>query len=130
MLALLAACGSPTGDRGVTTRVTAGAPVDVTLHIGDEVMVDSALRLSLLSVSNDSRCPVDVLCVWVGTAAIELGLAVGSGPTVPDTLWTTFHEATSFEGYDVTLQSLLPEAHTQHPIQPAEYEVHLSIARQ
>jgi len=130
VLFIAAACSSPTADRTVSNAVTAGTPVEVSLRVGEGVRVDSVLSVDLLSVSNDSRCAVDVVCVWVGTAAVELGLTMGDGPTRTDTLWTTFHADTTFAGYAIALLELAPEPHSGRKILPGDYVVRLAIGRE
>jgi hypothetical protein len=52
-------------------------PADVHLHVGDTVTLDGgALQVSLEQVAEDSRCPMDVMCVWQGRALVELHVTV------------------------------------------------------
>jgi hypothetical protein len=69
----------------------------LTLCVGQEVRPDAVMRLSFLGVRSDSRCPVDVVCVWAGNAEVEIGVALGMGPTVPYVL------NTGLEPRDVTV---------------------------
>ena len=49
------------------------SPADVQLKVGKSATVDDgALKITLLAVTEDSRCPKDVLCVWSGRAVVVL----------------------------------------------------------
>ena len=48
------------------------------LRAGQQVTVKGTkLRIRLIAVENDSRCPSDVTCVWAGNAAVQLQLSTG-----------------------------------------------------
>ncbi len=44
----------------------------VTLGLGQGTQLSDGSRLSYTSLVNDSRCPLDVQCVWAGDAEIAL----------------------------------------------------------
>lgn len=49
------------------------SPADVQLQVGDAVALDGgALIVTLVAVTEDSRCPRDVVCVWSGRAVVAL----------------------------------------------------------
>ncbi len=97
---------------------------------GQEVRV-GILGVAFLEVSSDSRCPTDVVCVWAGDAAVEIGLSAGEGPTHPFTLHTLSYPASSVEfgGYRVTLLELAPQPISTRPIPPDGYRAHLQVTR-
>ena len=65
-----------------TAPDTPPGSTDLSLRGGDEVRVENSdLRVVFARVAEDSRCPVDVTCTWAGNAQIEVGIAVGMGPT-------------------------------------------------
>ncbi len=105
-------------------------PVTVTLSRGDTALV-AGIPLTFTVVLEDSRCPVDVVCVWAGNAAVELavGPPVGtSGPThqliLNTTVGTRVGEAW---GLRVTLLELRPEPVSTRQIPPDEYVVKLRV---
>lgn len=66
LLPLLLACST-------TTEVP--LETEFTLRVGDSVAVrGTELRLVFVEVSEDSRCPVDATCVWVGSAPVVLAV--------------------------------------------------------
>lgn len=107
VLAALVACAGP---QGTTAPNTQELSVDsLVLAPGQEALVQT-LRLSFLRVAQDSRCPVDAVCVWQGDAAVTIALGLGTGPVYPFTLHTTEGTSTAeFGGYRVTLLGLLPD---------------------
>lgn len=115
---------------GVTTTVEAELRSDFTLAPGQAATVDGT-RLAVLfrSVTGDSRCPVDVQCVWAGDA--EVLLTVSSGATGGDqdfTLHTTLDpKAVTYSGYEIRLTGVNPAPRSAAPIQPASYRVTLRV---
>ncbi len=65
--AAIAGCAS------VTTAVDAEPGTSFSLAPGETAAVNGTdARITLKAVRDDSRCPVDVTCVWAGDAKIEL----------------------------------------------------------
>jgi hypothetical protein len=88
----------------------AASPVETWLAIGDEIRVDSLLRVRLRDVVSDSRCPpAPVVCVWEGDAGIEILYGPLAGTSYADTLHLTrSRNATPFAGYRITFLELAP----------------------
>ena len=127
----ISACGSSTGPDPNSDSAVLDAQGELLLSVGHDVRVSgTVLRVTFTGVDNDSRCPVDVTCIWAGDAEIRLGLALGSGSTVPYTLhWNTAEGPASAEtgSYRVTLVELLPEARSDTPIGARDFKVKLKI---
>lgn len=119
-LGLVTACADdPTGTNPPNTQQ--GLQDSLVLAPGQETFVRT-LRLSFLSVSADSRCPIDATCIWQGNAAVEIALGVGMGPSHPVTLNTSEGRPTAvFAGYRVTLAALLPAPRSDRQIAPKDY---------
>ena len=80
-------------------------------------------------IRSDSRCPVDVTCVWACDAVAVVGLAQDSGP------WQWFDLHTGIEpreasaiGVTVRLEEVEPQARTGGGIAQASYRVTLRVA--
>ena len=122
-------CGGTSEPVAVLSRVLA-SPADIMLAIGDEVRVDSLLRVGFLSVPGDSRCPTTVVCIWMGDGAAEISYGIGMGPSFPDTLHTALGRSqATFQGYRITLLELMPYPTIPGTIPPDEYAVRLRIVR-
>jgi hypothetical protein len=108
-LALLAACVSTP----LPEPIADGQPVG----LGETVQVGSLLATPR-AVTEDSRCPVNVQCVWAGRVIVRTRID-GSGwsETVP----LTFGEAYATHGTTITLVSVRPDKYAQRDIPSAEY---------
>jgi hypothetical protein len=91
------------------------------LAVGQEARL-GILRLAFTGVTEDSRCPSDVVCVWAGNAAVEIGVSFGMGPTIRYVLNTTVDpKSVDVGGYRITLVALQPYPVSTGPIPPASY---------
>jgi hypothetical protein len=97
------------------------------LHPGEEITV-ADLRLMFRTVSQDSRCPVDVVCIWQGNAAVEVDLALAAGPSAPYTFDTSDADpSVTVGGFRVTLLALTPEPRADATIPPGDYRAWFRI---
>ena len=88
----------------------------------------SVIRLNFGRVLEDSRCPIDVTCVWAGNAKVEIGIGAGMGPTHPLLLNTdNGPRAVTWSGIRVTLLELTPSPHSENPIRLEDYSVKLRL---
>jgi hypothetical protein len=98
---------------------------------GQEALVDG-LSVGFQRVGQDSRCPIDVVCIWEGDAAVALLLRAGSDPAAERELHTSGTlggPETSYAGYKVRLESLLPATRSSQPIRPYDYRATLVVER-
>ena len=66
---------------GADTAVVANPGADFNLAVGKSATISGTdYRIKFNRVTEDSRCPVDVQCVWAGDAKIELTVARNSAP--------------------------------------------------
>lgn len=60
-------------DVGSPPTVVQQSPGDVQLHAGETATLEGgALLVRMVQVAEDSRCPMDVMCVWMGRAVVTL----------------------------------------------------------
>ena len=82
---------------------------------------DKTLEISMVEVMEDSRCPVNVNCIWEGEATVRFTLAQGSQP--PEEMTLTLRggyrdlAVGRFSGYSISLLRLDP-----YPVADAKTE--------
>ena len=84
-----------------------------TLSLNQIFELDSGIQFSVLAVTEDSRCPSDVTCIWAGTAKIILKadssseeLEIGKTMTTPNGFLVTFED---IKPYPVSTQKTRDE---------------------
>lgn len=133
----LAACIGQKSD--VTT--TPGAPF--TLKIGQSATIDG-LKLELLNIASDSRCPAGATCVWAGMTvaefavttentgkyAIFLGNIGGKPVRINSDDFSTYmlDPLTMVDGYELALTEVKP-AKTQNEIRQSDYQLTLVVKK-
>lgn len=129
VLALLAACGDGAG-------VQAGAPGPSVSFAGDTAFVElplgssadnGELSITFDGVSEDSRCPADVQCVWAGNGAIRLTLTGGGESEVVILNSNLNPRQASFGPYTVGFRNLTPYPVSGASFEPEEYAAHIAI---
>jgi hypothetical protein len=128
-LVLLAAALVATACYSGDNMLDAGSPGDVRLRRGHTVEIGpEPLSITFADVLADSRCPIDVVCPWAGDGQIQVGLALGDGPTTTAMLQTNGPStAVTVGSYTVTLLSLSPDPVSTAPIPPDAYEASLRV---
>jgi hypothetical protein len=83
-IAALAIVAAAPGCATVETAIVAQPDVAFSLPLGKSASVNgTGARITFRRVTEDSRCAVDVTCVWAGNAKIELAVSRnGSGDDV------------------------------------------------
>jgi hypothetical protein len=124
-LLLLASCGT---SPATTRAVSLGEPF--TLAPGQTAQVQgTGLAVTFESVSADSRCPVDVTCVWEGDAVVLVSARPGSA--APRELHTSGRNASEAEvgEYRVRLVELTPVPRQGASPAPGDYRATLVVTR-
>jgi hypothetical protein len=112
--------GCPCLDREFSLRI--GAPATIQ---GEQ------LEVRLESVGPDSRCPVNVTCVWEGDAEVTIGLSRQAQAPGRLQLHTSQQFATegTYLSYRVRLTALMPAPRDGNPIEPGSYSATLVVSR-
>lgn len=104
---------------------------EVAMRVGDDVVIQgTVLRLGVTDVVGDSRCPVDVACVWAGDTEVEIAVALGMGPSQPRSVHFNAEAgdtSTEIGGYRVTLVGVQPEARSDQTIDAEEYRLRFRV---
>ena len=129
---LMAACATPShpGDPGTVTpgvQVPTGSGFD--MSVGQEVQVQGTpVTIRFVGISEDSRCPSDVQCVWAGDAVARLVIASQGTAGTEASLHTTLDpKSVTFGGYNVRLAAVKPVPRSGTSIPAASYVVTLEV---
>ncbi|MCR4403843.1 MAG: hypothetical protein NUW06_00860 [Candidatus Acetothermia bacterium] len=120
----LAGCDGLLG--GWPVRAELGEPF--TLRVGQTAAVEG-LRVTFLRVLQDSRCPVDVVCIWAGNARVELELAASShGRTTVELNSSLAPREATFGSYLVRYVDLRPYPRSTERPDPPAYRLTLVVS--
>ncbi len=122
-------CGDPTAPDLTRDSALLPASREIVLEFGDDIrLTGSVVRLSFGEVLEDSRCPVDVTCVWEGNGKVVIGIAAGMGPTHALILNTSLEpRSVVWSGIRVTLLELTPSPQSETGIPMEDYAVKLRL---
>ena len=99
------------------------------LKAGEKVSVEG-LKIDFEMVAEDSRCPVDVTCVWAGNAKVVLKVSKRGRRASGFTLNTGLEPRHKlYYGYDVKLVSLNPHLKKGEKIKKGDYVARLVVTR-
>ncbi len=122
------ACGNHVGAPSAE-RVPLGR--EFTLAVGQSAVVDdTGLRVSLKGVAQDSRCPVDVQCVWEGDATVSVAAGAPSSAAQYE-LHTSgrFAHEVQHGAYRIALVRLDPARRSTGLPSPNDYRATLLVVR-
>jgi hypothetical protein len=134
LTAALAACSSSTSTGAdakaqtsqTVTQREVGRAFDI--KIGETIGVGD-LRLTFRSVEGDSRCPIDVVCVWAGDAEIALKIEQGSQAAVAALHTTLEPKKTEWNGYTISFVSIAPSRSAATAVDPKDYRAQIIVTR-
>lgn len=104
-----------------TARLTAPLPVKL-----GETLSAFGVSITPEKVLEDSRCPIDVTCIWAGTVRVEVTLVSGLG-TAKRTFSLGGHMTTESE--IITLESVDPAPRSTDAPGSRTYVFHFSITK-
>lgn len=114
------------------TSVEANLDSEFVIQVNQSAEIKSEdITVTFLNVTADSRCPADVMCVWMGQADIELSIQKGDEEsTVSLTIGgDSSPEESIFDMYLIQLIELAPYPYSTEVIQPDEYTATLKITK-
>ncbi len=88
----------------------AAEPETLVVNVGQQkTSVRGKIKVKVVEVAEDSRCPVGTTCVWAGNAKIKITLAKGKKAAKTFELNSTLDpRVIVFEGYDIRFVDLSP----------------------
>ncbi len=87
----------------------------------------AGLSITLLAVSEDSRCPVGVVCVWAGRVAVQFEVNNGI-KTSSLTMYSDDSKTLDFEGYKINFVSAKPSPVAGATLKQSDYSVVFGIS--
>ena len=120
---LVAACGSPTDP----SEISLGEPFE--LRAGASADLGEGFTLTFAGVKSDSRCPMDVMCVWAGDAIVTVALSNGVFRAECDLHTVPAQSQVSCQSYAVTMNGLTPYPASNSPIPPQDYVATLTVLK-
>ncbi len=114
-----------------TRRVAVGR--EFTMKVGQVAAIEGAkLNLKFTGVGEDSRCPVDVTCVWAGNAQVLL--EVTSGKTseqikLNSNARSQAADEGKYAGYKIKLIRVDPVPNSKQKIAAADYSATLVVEK-
>ncbi|NJM15345.1 MAG: hypothetical protein HC896_08145, partial [Bacteroidales bacterium] len=119
----------------LSSEASQGESVAAIVKVGYKQTVkvpSQGVALGFDEVVNESRCPVDVVCVWEGFIEVALTLYLSNGQSYPFTLFDhpDFRNDTVIKGYKVALLKVYPERPKQGNTDYSDYVVTLSVENQ
>jgi hypothetical protein len=106
-----------------------GETATVTLGVGQPVSAGT-LALTLVSVTNDSRCPINALCVVAGDATLTIDFRDGRNVERRELLVNDpVRKRTTFAGSTIEVVSLIPPRFSPGTIAQSEYRATVNVSR-
>ena len=131
-LTVSAGCMTPSqpSSGGTAPRIQVQTGSEFTLAVGQEArLTGTSVYIQFVAVHDDSRCPIDAVCVWAGNAAVLLRLTA-SGASKDEVINTTLDpRVIRYENYTISLIRLEPAPKSGSAISAAEYKVTLSASQ-
>jgi hypothetical protein len=121
LLAFAAACpGVPVQQGAAGPELGKPFPIKA----AETITLDSGnLSVTFEKVTGDSRCPVNVTCIWEGDATVVLKVKKPKGDASSVEVHTSgrFGPEASFENYRIKLQDLKPQPRAETPTDQKAY---------
>jgi hypothetical protein len=125
-LGMLAACGVSITTPTEPIVTVVGDTTFVQLPVDSEVMVD-AVSIHFDRVTEDSRCPFGVTCVWAGNGRIELTVSDGVDTQILGLNTDTPPTEGDFGGFTIRLDQLDPYPSAGRPTRPSSYAATIAV---
>lgn len=88
------------------------------------------ITIKFVSVTEDSRCPVDANCIWAGNAAVQVKVTTrGRGTKMMTMNTNSGPQGDQFNGWAINLTSLTPAPKSTKATNPKSYTATFSIQR-
>ncbi len=102
-----------------------GGPISLETRIGKEAS-GLNVRITPLEVIEDSRCPVDVMCIQAGTVRVRARLVSGLGEAMQE---FKLNQPVTTEVERITLTGVFPQPTAGTEIRDGEYVFEFEVAK-
>lgn len=99
----------------------------VTVKYGEEIVVNENIKIKFNGVIEDSRCPMDAICIWQGNAAAEIEITTTDEKLTEVLNSTVFPQFVWVSGITIELKEVNPYPSTQIKIEPKDYSLVLNL---
>lgn len=123
----------PHQQSGTVIHASLDSPIQLRINQGAIIDAEN-LQVQFLTVSEDSRCPSDVVCIQQGQVTVVLNVAKRDR-NLRDSLALTKRAAQEnlarkgFAGYVVQLLDVSPYPKTTQKLEPAAYRITLVVSK-
>lgn len=101
------------------------------LKYGQELILEGgSATVQFFDVGADSRCPIDVICVWEGNAAISLHLESAVGPSTFVLNTADQPHSVTVGAYTIGLKEVTPFPISTRTIDKKDYVITLLVSRE
>lgn len=106
------------------------SPILMTLY-GKHIVgtTNSQIMINPWAVLEDSRCPIDVQCIWAGRARVGIHFYNPSNNTVIQDAILEVGQSVTIGGIQITLLQVSPSTLSTHKIKDSEYRFTFDITR-
>lgn len=101
----------------------------VEVTINKEVRATGRLKIAFIELVEDSRCPVDVDCVWAGNAKIKIRVTKNGRSRVLELNTMNRAAPPTYAGYRFNLQRLSPELRSNVRINRNAYTASIEVTK-
>jgi hypothetical protein len=112
------------------SNVFAQGTKDVKLSINKQTIASgSKLKIKLIEIK-DTRCPVDVDCIWAGNAVIKFSVSKGNSAAKTFELNTTSEPiSVSYQCYEIKIKEISPQLKSAESDKSVQQFVILTIGK-
>lgn len=101
-----------------------------TLGVGKQkTSKKSKLKIKFLEVTEDSRCPTGVNCIWAGNAKVKVQVIGSHRSQIFEFNTNIGPKGDVFDGWAITIDELTPYPHANKEVDKKTYKVQFVVSR-
>ena len=115
---------------GSSVMASAQTTESFTLKAGKKMTAKkSKLKIKFISVTEDSRCPEGVNCIWAGNAKVKVEVIGARSTQIFEFNTNAGPKGNQLEGWAITIDSLTPYPKSGVTLDPKKYSAKFTITR-